>query len=98
MFACIHSENVPADLSLTDFAYAFSPLVEETRAGMVVIDVDGCELLFGSAYQLANDVLGGANHRPARGGLEATVSVAIAANADAAIHAAKQLRGVTFVS
>src|SRR5215213_7698684 len=51
MFACIYSEKIPVDLSLTDFAYAFSPVVEETKAGAVVIDVDGCELLFGSAYQ-----------------------------------------------
>jgi protein ImuB len=98
MFACIHSENIPADLSLTEFAYAFSPLVEETRAGTVVIDVDGCELLFGSAYRLANDVAERAKQSRGDGGLEATVSVALAANADAAIHAAKQLGGVTFVS
>src|ERR1043165_7448879 len=98
MFACIHSENLPADLSLTDFAYAFSPVVEETRAGTVVIDVDGCELLFGSAYRLANEVAERAKQPRADGGLEATVSVAIAANADAAIHAARQLSGVTFVS
>lgn len=98
MFACIHSENIPADLSLADFAYAFSPVVEETRAGTVVIDVDGCELLFGSAYRLANEVAQRAKQARADGGLEATVSVAIAANADAAIHAARQLSGVTFVS
>jgi protein ImuB len=98
MFACIHSENVPSDLSLTDFAYAFSPLVEETKAGTVVIDVDGCELLFGSAYQLANDVARRAQQLRAGGGVEATVNVAIAANADAAIHAATQLGGITFVS
>ena len=98
MFACIHSENIPADLSLADFAYAFSPVVEETRAGTVVIDVDGCELLFGSAYRLANEVAERAKQPRADGGLETTVSVAIAANADAAIHAARQLSGVTFVS
>ena len=56
MFACIHSEKIPSDLSLAEFAYTFSPLVEETKTGTVVIDVDGCELLFGSAYQLANEV------------------------------------------
>lgn len=98
MFACIHSENVPSDLSLADFAYAFSPVVEETKAGTVVIDVDGCELLFGSPYQLANEVAERAKRPRADGGLETTVSVAIAANADAAIHAARQLGGVTFVS
>ena len=98
MFACIHSENVRSDLSLTDFAYEFSPLVEETRPGTVVIDVDGCELLFGSAYQLATEVARRAPQSPADGGLDTTVNVAIAANPDVAIHAATRLGGITFVS
>jgi protein ImuB len=98
MFACIYSENIPADLSLTDFAYSFSPGVEETRAGMVVIDIDGCELLFGSAYQLASEVSRRAKLSRRNGGLETAVNVAIAANPDAAIHAATRLKGITFVS
>lgn len=98
MFACIHSEKIPSDLSLADFAYAFSPLVEETNSGTIVIDVDGCELLFGSAYQLANEVARRAKQARADGGLETPVNVAIAANPDAAIHAATQLGGITFVS
>ena len=98
MFACIYSEKLPADLSLTDFAYAFSPLVEETKAGTVVIDVDGCELLFGSAYQLAQEVARRAKQSRTSGGLESIVNVAIAANPDAAIHAATRLQGITFVS
>src|SRR5262245_21972445 len=92
MFACIHVWKLPAALSLTDFAYSFSPVVEEVREGIVVIDVDGCELLFGSAYQLANEIIRRAQK------LEATVSVAVAANPDAAIHAATHLKGITFVS
>jgi protein ImuB len=98
MFACIYSENIQPVLSLTDFAYAFSPLVEETKTGTVVIDVDGCELLFGSAYQLANEVARRAKQPATGGGLEATVNVAIAANPDVAIHAAMHLPGITFVS
>jgi len=98
MFACIYSEKLPADLSLTDFAYAFSPAVEETAGNMVVIDIDGCELLFGSAYQLATEVARRAKQPARNGGLEATVNVAIAANPDAAIHAARRLHGITFVS
>ena len=98
MFACIYSENVPPDLSLTDFAYAFSPLVEETKAATVVIDIDGCELLFGSPYQLAKEVARRAKQPTTGGGLATTVNVAIAANPDAAIHAATRLPGVTFVS
>src|ERR1044072_2738208 len=98
MFACIHIWNPPAALSLTDFAYGFSPVVEEVRAGTVVIDVDGCELLFGSAYQLANEMAQLAPKSQSEGGLETTASVAVAANPDAAIHAATHLKGVTFVS
>ncbi|HEU4510592.1 MAG TPA: hypothetical protein VFR78_20330 [Pyrinomonadaceae bacterium] len=93
MFACIHAPGLPADTSLREFAYGFSPIVEETRPDTAVIDVDGCELLFGSAYQLANEVA-----MRAKGDLETSVSVAIAANPDAAIHAATRLKGITFVS
>jgi protein ImuB len=98
MFACIYSEKLPTDLSLTDFAYSFSPGVEETRAGTVIIDIDGCELLFGSAYQLATEVAHRAKQLPGDGGLNAAVNVAIATNPDAALHAATRLQGVTFVS
>ncbi len=86
MFACIHAPDLP---SLTEFAYSFSPIVEEIGKGTVVIDVEGCELLFGSPYQLATEVVQRA---------ETAISVAIAANPDAAIHVAKHLKGITFVS
>ena len=98
MFACIHASNLAADLSLAEFAYGFSPVVEEAAGKTVVIDVEGCELLFGSAYELANDVARRAKEPRANGGLETVVNVAIAANPDAAIHAATRLKGVTFVS
>jgi protein ImuB len=98
MFACIYSEKLASDLSLTDFAYAFSPLVEESNSGAVVIDVDGCELLFGSVYQLAKEVTRRAEEPPASGGLDTSVSVAIAANPDAASHAATRLPGISFIS
>src|ERR1041384_4039816 len=86
MVACIHST---VEISLTEFAYGFSPIVEERRKGTVVIDVEGCELLLGSPYQLASEVVKRA---------EIAVSVAVAANPDAAIHAATYLKGITFVS
>src|SRR5829696_2206174 len=98
MFACIHLGKRPVDLSLAEFAYGFSPIVEEVREGTVVIDVDGCELLFGSAYELANEVAQRAQKSRTEGGLETTVSVAVAANPDVAIHAATHLKGITFVS
>jgi len=98
MFACIFAPRLSAELSLTEFAYGFSPIVEEVRAGTVVIDVEGCELLFGSPYQLAKEVSERAKKSRTEGGLESLVSVAIAANPDAAIHAATYLQGITYVS
>jgi protein ImuB len=98
MFACIFAPQLLAELSLTEFAYGFSPIVEEVRTGTVAIDVEGCELLFGSPYQLAKEVCERAKKSRDEGGLESLVSVAIAANPDAAIHAATYLHGITYVS
>ena len=97
MFACIYAPKLDAELSVVDFAYSFSPLVEETKPNTVVIDVDGCELLFGSAYQLANDIFARSKQDRSIGGLETKINVALAANPDAAIHAATNLNGITFV-
>lgn len=98
MFACIYSQGITDKLSLSEFAYAFSPLVEETKSDTVVIDVEGCELLFGSAYQLANEVALQATKPSANGGLLGEVHVALAANPDTAIHAATNLKGISFIS
>ena len=98
MFAAIYSYSIKPEVSLADFAYAFSPAVEETATNTVVIDVEGCELLFGSAYELGKDVIKTASHSPHQGGLESKVNVAIAANPDAAIHAARFCKGITFTA
>jgi protein ImuB len=97
MFACIYCPEISAEKSLTDFAYHFSPLVEETKPNTIVIDVEGCELLFGSAYQLAREIAQRSEKRKINGGLETKVHIALAANPDAAIHAATYLKGITFV-
>jgi len=98
MFACIHAPQLPPDLSLAEFAYGFSPIVEEAAGRTVVIDAEGCELLFGSAYQLATDLSRLAKEPTTNGGLESAVNIALAANPDAAIHAATRLKGITFIS
>ena len=84
--------------SLKTFAYSFSPLVEETGVDTVVIDVEGCELLFGSSYGLANAISERARSPKEVGGLDAKVNVAIAANPDSAIHAARFYPGITFIT
>jgi protein ImuB len=98
MFACIYSPEIPADLSLPDFAYAFSPLVEETNAETVVIDVSGCELIFGSAYELANEIADRAKNPKEAGGIGCKVNVAVAGNPDAAIYAARFYEGISFIT
>ncbi len=98
MFACIHGQNLPNTPSLADFAYAFSPLVEETSADTVVIDTEGCELLFGSAYELATEIVNCAEKASRAGGLGCKVSVALAGNPEAAIQAARFLEGITYIA
>jgi protein ImuB len=98
MFASIYGQQIPADVSLAEFAYAFSPLVEETAADAVVIDVEGCALRFGSIYELAKEIAKQAKVPKEAGGLGCKVNVALAENPDAALHAAKFCRGVTFTA
>jgi protein ImuB len=98
MFACIYGQQVSAGVSLSEFAYAFSPLVEETAPDTIVIDVDGCALLFGSPYELATEIAKKAHESKELGGLGYRVNVALATSPDAAIHAAKFCRGVTFTA
>jgi protein ImuB len=98
MFCCIVAHHLPAELSLSDFAYTFSPVVEELNAATVVIDTEGCDLLFGSAYQMAGEIVQRAKSSRLEGGVESVVNVALAANPDVAIHAATRLNGITYVS
>ena len=92
MFACIYSPDLKKYAALEDCAYAFSPLVEETAVNTVVLDIEGCELLFGSPREIAKEI---ARHA-AKLGFE--VSVAAADNPDAAIHAARCFSGVTVIA
>ena len=86
MFACLHAPgNLPL---LLECAQAFSPRVEETSPDTVVLDLDGLDHLFGTPRQIAGELA-------RRNGVGA--SIAIAANPDAAVHAARGIRGVTVI-
>ena len=98
MFACLFCPKMPDGVSLADFAYAFSPLVEETAVDTVVIDTEGCELILGSAYELANGIANTARRPKGNGGLGCKINVAIAGNLDTAIYAARFFKGITFIS
>jgi protein ImuB len=91
MFACIHSDQKDCRTLLVNCAYAFSPLVEETSSNTVVIDIEGCELLFGSNREIAKEIA----HYAKTSGLK--VNIAVAQNPDAAIHAAKCFPGISVI-
>ena len=86
MYACIHAPgNLPL---LIECARGFSPYIEETSPDTVVFDVRGLEALYGPPPQLAREI-------DRRVGVPA--NVAIASNPDAAIHAARGIRGITTI-
>jgi protein ImuB len=91
MFACIYSLDLKNSTALVNCAYAFSPLVEETTDSTVVLDIDGCELLFGSPREIAKEI---ARHAAEQG---LKVNVAVALNPDSAIHAARYFTGITII-
>ena len=84
MFACVFAPgNLPL---LVECARFFSPHIEEIGEDAVVLDVRGLASLYGPAGQLAREI-------DRRVGVAA--NIAIAGNPDAAIHAARGLRGIT---
>jgi len=78
--------------ALIDCASAFSPRVESTAQGVVTLDIEGTERIFGPPQKLLRAL---ANHA-ARIGLE--VNTAAASNPDTALLGAKGFTGTTVVS
>ena len=86
MFACLHGRG-----ALTALAFEFSPVVEQTAAGTVTFDASGLDRLFG----LPQDVAAAIARRVSETGSAA--NVAIAANPDAAICAARGFSGSSVI-
>ena len=95
MFACIHVPDARAAASaqpaLLDFASAFSPRVEDTAAGVVVLDIEGLDRLFGSTVEL------GRRLQEYASSLGTAIHVGIASNPDAAVCAARGWPGITIL-
>jgi len=89
MFACIYMPNAPVDAHalLLECASMFSPRVENTSNGTVVFDAEGLERLFGSYNEIAEKLAEQVRERRLQ------ANVAVAANADAAICAARGFTG-----
>jgi protein ImuB len=86
----IARENA-AQSALIECALSFSPVVESTAAGAVTFEIAGTNLVFGPPQKLAGHILQSA----ARLGFE--VNVALAANPDTALIAAKGRTGISIV-
>ena len=66
----------------------FSPLIEQTDADTVILDIDGLGHLFGSVHEIAHAMARRAG---------SPVNVAVASNPDAAFHAARAFSGISIV-
>src|SRR6266849_7951564 len=86
MFACMHASGAGARLLAC--AQDFSPQVEQTGADTVILDIDGLGSLFGTVHEIAHAMA-------RRAGFP--VNIAIAANPDAAFHAARGFSGISIV-
>src|SRR5271166_279993 len=80
-----------AHCALLDVAHAFTPRVEDTAADTLLLDLAGLERLYGAPAKMARDLAS----RVSAVGLEA--NTAIAANPDAAMHAARGFSGTTVI-
>ena len=77
--------------ALLDCSYGFSPRVESTAPGTVILDLAGAERLWGAPQQIGQ----GLQRRAAECGFIADVGVA--ANPDTALYAAIGMKGVSIV-
>jgi len=86
----LQSEDA-AQAALLDCARMFSPRVESTAPGVVIVDVDGTEKLFGPLQRLAARILEQSRE------FGFCMNVAIAADPDSASCAARSWEGITII-
>jgi protein ImuB len=85
------SQETSAHAALLDCAQSFSPEVEDASPGIVFLNLAGLEPLLGPLPKIARDLA----RRVSQMGLEA--NLAVAANPDAALLAARGFSGVTLI-
>jgi protein ImuB len=90
---CARSEaqEKAAHAALLDAAWSVSPRVEDTAPDTVILDLEGLTALFGTDENIARELA----RRVAAIGLAARV--AVAANIEVAIHAARGFPGITII-
>ena len=85
------SKEAAAHAALLDLGRSVSPRMENTAADTIVLDLAGLNSLFGSDEEIAGDL----SRRALSLGL--ATNVAVAANIEVAIHAARGFTGVTVI-
>ena len=85
----VHEQSAHA--ALLDCAQSFSPEIEDTAPGIVLLDLAGLKPLLGALPKIAGDLA----RRVAELGLEA--NIAVAANPDAALLAARGFPAITLI-
>jgi len=85
-------QETAAHAALLDCAQSFSPCVEDAGPDTIVLDLAGLESLFGPLPKIARDLA----RRASNLGLES--SIAVAANPDTAVLAARGFSGVTMIA
>jgi protein ImuB len=81
-----------AQAALLDCGYGFSPRVESTAPGTIILDLAGAERLLGSPQQIGH----GLQRRAEECGFIAHIGVA--ANPDTSLHAAIGMRGISVIA
>jgi protein ImuB len=87
----LEAQEQSAHAALLDCARAFSPRIEDTAIDTVLLDLEGLERLLGPASQIAWQAFDRARE------LGLKIHVAIAANPDTAILAARGFSGITLI-
>ena len=90
---CMRSESQEkaAHAALLDAAWSVSPRVEDTALDTVVLDIEGLTVLFGTDENIARELA----RRVAA--ISLAPRVAVAANIEVAIHAARGFPGITII-
>jgi protein ImuB len=88
----IIEQEEEAQAALVECARSFSPRVESTCSGSVIVDLTGAERLLGSQQEIGEQL---AAHAAACG---FTANIGMAANADTALHAARGFAGITLIA
>src|SRR5215471_11295552 len=88
----IIEQEEEAQTALLECARSFSPRVESTCSGSVIVDLTGAERLLGSQQEIGQQLTA----RAAACGF--AVNIGIAANADTALHAARGFAGITLIA